>query len=39
MAVILIVGVVMAVKGTFWLLIVGLLGFILAIAKIACLSH
>ncbi|HEY3856684.1 MAG TPA: hypothetical protein VGO67_20045 [Verrucomicrobiae bacterium] len=37
MAVILIAGVVMAVNGSFWLLILGVLGFIVAITKISIL--
>jgi hypothetical protein len=39
MAAILVVGVIMAVKGTFWLLIVGLIAFILGVTKIAILPH
>jgi len=39
MGAILVIGVALAVKGTFWLLIIGLLAFVFAIAKIACLSH
>ncbi len=39
MAGILATGVVMAVKGAFWLLILGLLGFVLAVAKLAILHH
>jgi hypothetical protein len=40
MAVILGGGVLLAViKGSFWLLILGLLGFIIAITKIAILHH
>jgi len=39
MAAILVTGVVMAVKGVFWLLIVGLLGFVLAVAKLSILHH
>ena len=39
MAAILIDGVVMAVKGSFWLLILGLIGFVLAVTKIAILHH
>jgi hypothetical protein len=39
MAAILVVGVVMAVKGTFWLLILGLICFILAVTKIGILPH
>ncbi len=39
MGAVLVTGVAMAVKGSFWLLILGLLAFVFAIAKIACLSH
>lgn len=39
MAAILVVGVIMAVKGTFWLLIVGLIAFILGVTKVAILPH
>jgi hypothetical protein len=39
MAGLLISGVVLAVQGTFWLLIVGAIGFILAVGKIGCLTH
>jgi len=39
MALILIIGVVLAVKGSFWLFILGLIGFILAVTKIAILPH
>jgi hypothetical protein len=39
MALLLTAGVVLAVKGTFWLLVVGIIGFVLAVAKIGCLSH
>ena len=39
MAAILIAGVIMAVKGTFWLLILGLIGFVLAVTKVAILPH
>ncbi len=39
MAAILVVAVVMAVHGSFWLLILGFLGFVLAVAKIGCLSQ
>jgi hypothetical protein len=39
MALLLVGGIVLAVKGTFWLLILGLVCFILAVAKIGCLSH
>jgi hypothetical protein len=38
-AAILAVGVVMAVHGTFWLLIVGILCFVGAITKYGILSH
>jgi len=36
---ILITGVVLAVKGIFWLLLIGLLGFVLAVTKYGILSH
>lgn len=36
---ILVAGVVMAAKGALWLLIVGLLAFILAFAKWGCATH
>ncbi len=41
MAAILVVGVVMAVKGSFWLLILGVVAFVLAVTKVAILpsSH
>ena len=39
MALLLVVGVVMAVHGNFWLMAAGLVGFVLAVAKIGCLSH
>jgi len=39
MAAILVLGVVLAVKGSFWLLILGLVGFVLAVTKIAILHH
>jgi hypothetical protein len=39
MAAILATGVVMAVKGAFWLLILGLLGFVLAVTKVGILHH
>jgi hypothetical protein len=32
-------GILMAFKGSIWLLIVALLAFILMVAKIGCLSH
>jgi hypothetical protein len=39
MALLLVAGVVLAVKGSFWLLALGLVAFVLAVAKIGCLSH
>ena len=39
MALILTVGVVMSVHGSLWLLVLGIVGFVLAVAKIGCLSH
>jgi hypothetical protein len=39
MAAILIAGIILAVKGTFWLLIVGVIAFALAITKISILPH
>jgi hypothetical protein len=39
MAVILGAGVLLAVKGAFWLLILGLVGFVLMVTKIAILHH
>ena len=39
MAAILVAGVVMAVKGAFWLLILGGLGFVLGVTRIAILPH
>lgn len=39
MAAILIVGVVLAVKGSFWLLIIGFIAFVLGVTKIAILHH
>lgn len=39
MGAILVTAVVMAVHGSFWLLILGALSFIVAVAKIGCLSH
>jgi hypothetical protein len=39
MALVLVAGVVLAVKGTFWLLILGLLGFVLGVTKISILHH
>ena len=39
MGLLLVTGVVMAAKGSFWLLALGLGGFVFAVAKIGCLSH
>jgi hypothetical protein len=39
MAAVLAAGIVMAVKGSVWLLIVGFVLFVLGFAKIGCLSH
>jgi hypothetical protein len=39
MAAILVAGVILAVKGSFWLLILGLVGFILGVTKISILHH
>jgi len=39
MGAILVTGVVLAVKGIFWLLITGLIGFVLAVVKYGILSH
>jgi hypothetical protein len=39
MAAILARGLLMAVHGSMWLLIVGIIGFVLMVAKIGCLSH
>jgi hypothetical protein len=39
MAAILVTGVALAAKGIFWLLIVGLTGFVLAVVKYGILSH
>ena len=39
MAAILVVGVVLAVKGSFWLLILGLIALVLGVTKIAILHH
>jgi len=39
MAAILVKGVLMSVGGHSWLLVVGLIGFVLLVAKIACLAH
>jgi hypothetical protein len=39
MGAVLVKGLVMAVDGHSWLLIVGILGFIVLVGKIGCLSH
>jgi hypothetical protein len=39
MAAILVAGVLLAVEGAFWLLILGLLAFVLGVTKIAILPH
>jgi hypothetical protein len=39
MAAILVTGVVLAVKGIFWLLIIGIIGFVLGVAKYGIFSH
>jgi hypothetical protein len=39
MAAILVVAVVMAAHGSFWLLILGFLGFVVAVARIGCLTQ
>jgi hypothetical protein len=33
------VGILMAIKGSPWLLIGGLIGFVIAVGKIGCMSH
>ncbi len=33
------VGILMAVKGSPWLLIAGLIGFVIAVGRIGCMSH
>ena len=33
------VGILMAVKGSPWLLIAGLIGFVIAVGKIGCATH
>jgi hypothetical protein len=38
-AAVLAAGIVMAAKGSFWLLALGVLAFVIAVAKIGCLSH
>jgi hypothetical protein len=32
-------GILMAVKGSIWLLVLSLLGFVVLVARIGCLSH
>ena len=39
MAAVLVTGLIKAVNGSLWLLIVGLIGFVLLVGKIGCLSH
>jgi hypothetical protein len=39
MGAILVTGVVLAVKGIFWLLAIGLIGFVLAVIKYGIFSH
>ncbi len=39
MAAVLVTGVALAAKGIFWLLIVGLTGFVLAVVKYGIFSH
>jgi hypothetical protein len=39
MAAILVAGVLLAVKGSFWLLIIGLVGFVLGVTKLSILHH
>lgn len=39
MAAVLVAGVLLAVKGTFWLLIVGVVCFVLGVTRIAILPH
>ena len=39
MAAVLVKGLIMAIDGTAWLLVVGLIGFIVLVGKIGCLSH
>jgi len=38
-AAVLAAGIVLAAKGSFWLIALGALAFVFAIAKIGCLSH
>ncbi len=39
MGVVLGAGILMAIKGSVWLLVAGLIGFIVAVGKIGCMSH
>ena len=39
MAAVLAAGIVLAVKGSPWLLIIGFLGLVVAFAKIGCMHH
>ena len=39
MGVILGAGILLAIKGSPWLLIAGLIGFVIAVGKIGCMSH
>jgi hypothetical protein len=39
MGVVLAKGILMAIHGSLWLLILGLLGFVVLVGKIGCLSH
>jgi hypothetical protein len=39
MGAVLVKGLLMDVDGTLWLLVVGLLGFVVLVGKIGCLSH
>jgi hypothetical protein len=39
MGVVLGFGILMAIKGSLWLLIAGLIGFIIAVGKIGCMPH
>ena len=39
MGVVLGVGILMAIKGSPWLLIAGLIGFVIAVGKIGCMPH
>jgi hypothetical protein len=39
MGVVLGVGILMAIKGSPWLLIAGLIGFVIAVGKIGCAAH